>query len=91
VVLIDGCFLRCHGRILEGLLGAEKLVQFDALKVYKRYTDIFDIDGVPEPERMATAQQVADHVLSQLGQADEANEVGESCCTESQPQGCCGS
>lgn len=28
-VLIDGCFLRCHGRILENLLGKENLVQFD--------------------------------------------------------------
>ena len=29
VVLIDGCFIRCHGRILEDLVGKEKLVQFD--------------------------------------------------------------
>jgi uncharacterized metal-binding protein len=64
VVLIDGCFLRCHGRILERLLDGDKLIQFDALAVYKRYSDIFDADDVPEAERMATARQVADHVLA---------------------------
>ncbi len=41
VVLIDGCFLRCHGRIIENLIDEEKLVQFDALSHYNRYTEIF--------------------------------------------------
>jgi len=66
VVLIDGCFLRCHGRILEGLIEKEKLVQFDALRVYQKYTDVFDIDDVPESERRETARQVADSVLTAL-------------------------
>ena len=48
VLLIDGCFLRCHGRILENLIAADKLVQFDALSFYKKYNDIFDVDDVPE-------------------------------------------
>ena len=67
VVLIDGCFLSCHGRILEGLLNKDQLVQFDALKVYKKYTDVFDIDDVPEAERKEAARQVANSVLAQLG------------------------
>ncbi len=66
VVLIDGCFLRCHGRILEGLLRKENIVQFDALSVYKKYTDVFDIDDVPEEERKEVAKQVADRVLAAL-------------------------
>jgi len=66
VVLIDGCFLSCHGRILENLLEKEQLLRFDALSVYKKYTDVFDIDDVPEEERKAAARQVADHVLSAL-------------------------
>lgn len=68
VVLIDGCFLRCHGRILEGLLGKDRLVQFDALQVYKKYTDVFDIDDVPEEERKEAARQVADAVLRELAE-----------------------
>ena len=52
VVLIDGCFLRCHSRILENLVDKEKLIQFDALSIYKRYTDRFDIDSVPETEKI---------------------------------------
>lgn len=66
VVLIDGCFLRCHGRILENLIGSEKLVQFDALSRYKKYTDRFDIDSVPEEDRKAVAREVADWVLESL-------------------------
>ena len=66
VILIDWCFLRCHGRILENLIGTDKLVQFDALSVYKKYTDVFDIDDVPEQERKQAARQVADSVLAAL-------------------------
>ena len=66
VVLIDGCFLRCHGRILENLVEKEKLIQFDALSFYKKYTDRFDIDSVPEAERNQVAHDVAGHVLASL-------------------------
>ncbi len=66
IVLIDGCFLRCHGRILENLVGKENLVQFDALSIYGKYTDRFDIDSVQEPERKETARKVADVVLAEL-------------------------
>ncbi len=66
VVLIDGCFLRCHGRIIENLIGQDKLVQFDALSVYKKYTDVFDIDDVSEEERREAAKQVAESVLAAL-------------------------
>ncbi|MHC4214017.1 MAG: putative zinc-binding protein [Planctomycetota bacterium] len=66
VILIDGCFLRCHGRILEDLVGKEKLIQFDALSHYKKYTDKFDVDSVPENERKQVARDVADWVLGNL-------------------------
>lgn len=66
VVLIDGCFLRCHGRILENIIGEEKLIQFDALSHYNRYTDIFDYEDVPETERKEVAQSVADWVIDSL-------------------------
>jgi len=66
IVLIDGCFLRCHGRILENLVGKENLVQFDALSFYGKYSDRFDVDSVPESERKETARQVADMILAEL-------------------------
>ncbi len=68
VVLIDGCFLRCHGRVLENLVEKDRLAQFDALSYYKKYTEHFDIDAVPEAERKAAARLVADAVLQELGQ-----------------------
>ena len=64
VVLIDGCFLSCHGRILEGLLERGQLAYFDALTIYKKYTDVFDINEVAEAERTRAARQVADAVLA---------------------------
>ena len=66
VVLIDGCFLRCHGRIVEHMIDKNKLVQFDALSHYKKYSDLFDIDDVPEKERKEVARDVAEWVLESL-------------------------
>ena len=66
VVLIDGCFMRCQGRILENLLGKDKLVQFDALSHYKKYTDLFEIEDVPMAERIEVANDVADWVISSI-------------------------
>jgi uncharacterized metal-binding protein len=66
VVLIDGCFMGCHGRILEHIIDRENLVRFDALSFYKKYTDRFDIDSVPENERLETARMVADRVIAEL-------------------------
>ena len=66
MLLIDGCFLRCHGRILENLIAADKLVQFDALSFHKKYNDIFDVDDVPEAERKQVAQSVAEWVLANM-------------------------
>ena len=66
IVLIDGCFLHCHGRVLEHLVGPDKLATFDALSYYQKYTEYFDIDSVPETERRQAARLVADAVLSEL-------------------------
>jgi len=35
VVLIDGCFMRCFGRILEHMIEEENLIQFDAHRITK--------------------------------------------------------
>jgi len=67
VVLIDGCFLHCHGRVLENLIGKEQLKVFDAHSYYRNYNENFDIDEVPEAERKAAARLVADAVLAELG------------------------
>jgi len=77
VILIDGCFLRCHGRILENLIGKDQLVQFDALSRYKKYSEIFDPEEVPEDERRAVAQLVAEWVLHTL------SEGTSTCCASS--------
>jgi uncharacterized metal-binding protein len=82
-ILIDGCFLRCHGRIMKGLLGEERLVQFDALSHYKRYTNLFDIDSVPEAERKQVAREVADWVLEKLGSCAPAGASSTPGCGQS--------
>lgn len=69
VVVIDGCFMRCHGRIMKNIVGAENMIQFDALPMYNkdgRYTNTMLIDEVPEAERKELARQVADKVLCDL-------------------------
>lgn len=67
-VMIDGCFLKCHGRVLNKLVGEEKVIQIDALPLYKKYTSIFLMDDVPEAERKATAREVADKIVAKLKQ-----------------------
>ena len=94
VVLIDGCFLRCHGRLLENLLGKEQLLQFDALSHYKRYSDLFDPEDVPEAERLNVARAVADWVADLFaGMAGSSTKNGgQSCALPSakEQSGCCG-
>ncbi len=65
-IMIDGCFLKCHGRVLKKLIGEDKVVHIDALPLYKKYTDIFLMDDVPEEERKAVARQVADKIIAKL-------------------------
>jgi uncharacterized metal-binding protein len=65
-VVIDGCFLKCHGRVLDELVGEEHVVHIDALPLYRKYTDIFLMDDVPEDERKAVARQVADQLIARL-------------------------
>ena len=66
-VMIDGCFLECHGRVLKKLVPEEKVVHIDALPLYKKYTNLFLMEDVPEEERKAVARQVADKIIAQLG------------------------
>jgi len=88
VVVIDGCFLKCHGRIIENIIDNNKLIQFDALSHYKKYTDIFDYDDVPEQERKEVAQSVADWVIESLNNStvgsssscSNANDSVNPCC-----------
>jgi uncharacterized metal-binding protein len=65
-LMIDGCFLKCHGRVLRKLVGEDKVVHIDALPLYKKYTDVFSMDDVPEAERKATARRVADKIIAKL-------------------------
>ena len=65
-IMIDGCFLMCHGRLLRKLIGEDKVIQIDALLLHKKYTDIFSMDDVPEEERKAVARQVADKIIAML-------------------------
>jgi uncharacterized metal-binding protein len=65
-VMIDGCFLQCHGRVLRKLIGEDKVIQMDAYPLYKKYTDIFLMEDVPEEERKAVARQVADRIIATL-------------------------
>ena len=65
-IVIDGCFLKCHGRVLKKLVDEQKVVHIDALPFYKKFTDVFLMDDVPEEERKAVARQVADKIIAKL-------------------------
>lgn len=69
IVMIDGCFLKCIGRVLANVVAEEKIVHIDALALYKKYSDVFSLDDVPEAERKRVAREVADKVLALLKQS----------------------
>ena len=66
VVMIDGCFLKCLGRVLKNIIDAEKIIHIDALPLHKKYGDVFLYTDVPEAEREEVAGHVADKILAQL-------------------------
>lgn len=66
VVVLDGCFLRCQARMMRRMLEPDQLIEIDALPLYKKYLDLFAIDDVPEAERAAVADEVAELVLTRL-------------------------
>lgn len=71
VIMIDGCFLKCIGRVLSNLVDEAKIVHIDALRLYNKYTDLFAMEDVPEAERIDTARHVADQIrpiLSDISQ-----------------------
>ena len=87
VVVIDGCFMHCHGRIMKNIVGPDRMIQFDALPMYnkaRKYSDTMVVDEVPESERKALARQVADKVLACLKE-------GSPCESELEPSCGCGS
>jgi hypothetical protein len=75
-VMIDGCFLKCHGRALKGLVGEERMIHIDALPLHRKYSDIFLMDDVPEAERKDVARQVADRIIGML-RYNDSERAGE--------------
>lgn len=71
VVVIDGCFLECIGRVINNVVAREKVHHIDALPLYKKYTDVFLMDDVPEEERKAVARSLADKIITKLKEGKE--------------------
>ncbi len=66
IVMLDGCFLSCLGRVLNNLVDKQKIIHLDAMNYYDKYTEIFFMEDVPEAERNETAAQVAAQILPKL-------------------------
>ncbi len=76
VVMIDGCFLLCLGRILKNFIDEEKIIHIDALPLHRKYGDVFLYTDVPEAEREEVAGQVADKLLTRLREEHDLAKVG---------------
>ncbi len=66
VVVIDGCFLKCIGRITENVIDEENIIHIDTLPLHKKFSDVFLYTDVPEETRQGVAREVADKVLEML-------------------------
>jgi hypothetical protein len=45
-------------------------MEMDALPLYRKYVDLFEIDSVPEDDHKAVARQVAEQVLVKVAAND---------------------
>jgi len=67
VVVIDGCFLKCIGRIAENVIDEEKIRWIDTNPLHKfKYSDVMLYTDVPEDARNDVARKVADKILDKL-------------------------
>jgi uncharacterized metal-binding protein len=71
VVVIDGCFLKCIGRITENVIDKEKIIWIDTNPMHKQFSDIFLYTDVPEQTRQEVARNVADKILEKLMEEQE--------------------
>ena len=70
-VVIEGCFLRCHSRVLDNLVGPDRVRHIDAHQIYRKYSDLFRMDDVPEEERKATARVEAHRIIRMLTDGEQ--------------------
>ncbi|NIP25509.1 MAG: hypothetical protein GWN67_24700 [Phycisphaerae bacterium] len=83
VVVIDGCFMHCHGRIMKNIVGRENMIQFDALPMYnkkRKYSNTMLVDEIPQAEREDLARLVADKVLASLRDGTPCESVSQPTC-----------
>ena len=67
VVVLDGCFLKCIGRITENVIDKKKITWIDTNPIHnKKYSDIMLYTDVPEDARNDVARKVADEILDKL-------------------------
>jgi len=66
VIVIDGCFLKCIGRLTENVIDKEKIIHIDTNLIHKKFADVFLYTDVPEETRKEVAREVADKVLEKL-------------------------
>lgn len=86
IVVIDGCFLHCHGRMMAGIFPKTQLAVFDALSFYGKYTNVMDIDDIPPKEREHTAKEVFGEILCRL----ESGNLSACNSPSGKTTGCCG-
>ena len=65
-VVIDGCFLKCIGRVMKNVIEEQRVISIDAFPLYKEYNDTFLYTDVPEEARNRIAREVAGKVLEEL-------------------------
>ena len=75
VVVIDGCFLKCIGRITEKVIDKEKIIHIDTNPMHKRFSDTFLYTDVPEETRKEVARNVADKILEKLGERASTSDL----------------
>jgi hypothetical protein len=56
VLVIDGCFMSCPGKVLKNLIDKEKIINAGENPLYREYSDFFLYTDVPEGGRIELAR-----------------------------------
>ncbi len=65
-IMIDGCFLKCHGRVIANLIDPDKMIHINAHSIHQQYGEVFSYDDIPDSEMNRLAKLVADKTVEAI-------------------------
>lgn len=66
VIMIDGCFLSCHGRVLKNIVKSKKILHINAHSIHKKHGNDFAIGEILDTDLNELASQVVETIRAKM-------------------------